>query len=215
MSFFTANGVTSTNDVAKIHFDEFESTHSPDVLDESPSVLSVGKKCIEEGYSFVWPANGMPYMISPDNKKIMLEVEGNIPYVVKDSDFCSPMVDEQTESISKMITGHIDVGYQPEIIDHEVDPQGFNCDMDDQPCIPQRKKRRRRKKRAPMVPGEEEKVGEEDPEAKEEAVDEDDADDLEVDVVDGASRMVRRGALKSRGKDHRTSPHTPIQESLL
>ena len=125
MSFFTAKGVTSTNDVAKIHFDEFESTHTPYVLDESPSVLSVGKKCMEEGYSFVWPANGVPYMISPDNKKILLEVEGNIPYIVKDSDFCSPMIDEQTENISRMITGHIDVSYQPEIIDHEVDPQGL------------------------------------------------------------------------------------------
>ena len=135
MSFFTANGVTSTNDVAKIHFDEFESTHTPYVLDESPSVL--------EGYSFVWPAKGVPYMISPDNKKILLEVEGNIPYIVKDSDFCSPMIDEQTENVSKLITGHIDVSYQPEIIDYEVDPQGFNCDFDEHSYTPQKRKRAR------------------------------------------------------------------------
>ena len=43
MSFYTANGVTSTKGVADIHFDEFDSTYSPFVLDESPSVLSVGK----------------------------------------------------------------------------------------------------------------------------------------------------------------------------
>ena len=67
MSCFTANGVTNTNDVAKIHFDEFEFTHTPYVLDESP-VLSVGKKCMEEGYSIVWPANGVPYMISLDKE---------------------------------------------------------------------------------------------------------------------------------------------------
>ena len=48
MSFFTANGVTSTNVVAKIHFDEVESTHTPYALDGSPSVLFVGKKCMEE-----------------------------------------------------------------------------------------------------------------------------------------------------------------------
>ena len=65
---FSANGVTSANDVAKVHFDEFESTHTPYVFDESPSVLSVGKKCMEEGYSFVWPANGVPYMISLDKE---------------------------------------------------------------------------------------------------------------------------------------------------
>ena len=67
--------------------------------------------------------------------------EGNIPYIVKDSDFCSPMVDEQTENISRMITGDINVSYQPEIVDHEVDPQGLNCDVDDQPCVPQKKRK--------------------------------------------------------------------------
>ena len=60
--------MTSANDVAKVHFDEFESTHTPYVFDESPSVLTVGKKCMEEGYSFVWPANGVPYMISLDKE---------------------------------------------------------------------------------------------------------------------------------------------------
>ena len=93
-------------------------------------------------------------MISPDNKSILLEVEGNIPYIVKDGDFCSPMIDEQTENVSKLITGHIDVSYQPEIIDHEVDPQGFNCDFDEHSYIPQKRKRTRGKKRNQASPGE-------------------------------------------------------------
>ena len=46
----------------------------------------------------------------------------------------------------------------------------------------------------------------EDPEEPDEVVDEDDADDLEVDVVDGASRMVRRGTLKVQ--DHATPPYS-------
>ena len=161
MSFFTANGVTSTSDVAKIHFDEFESTHTPYVLDESRSVLSVGKKCMEEGYSFVWPANAVPYMVSPENKKILLEVEGNIPYVV-----CSPTINEQTESISRLITGHFDVSYHPEIIDHEVDPQGFNCDLDEHSYNLQNKARRKKKNQA--SPGEDEDMDHEDPEEPDE-----------------------------------------------
>ena len=92
MLFFTAIGVTNLNDVAKIHFDEIESTYILDVLDELPSILSVGKKCMEEGYSFVWSANGVPYMTSPNNKKILFECEGNIPHIVKDNDFCSPKI---------------------------------------------------------------------------------------------------------------------------
>lgn len=156
---------------------------------------------MEEGYSFVWPASGVSYIISPDNKKIMLEAEGNIPYIVKDSDFCSTMVDEQIENISKMITGYIDVGQQPEIVDYDIDPQGLNCDMDDLPCVPQKRKRRKRNKKDLSIPGEEGRGKEhEDPEVMEEAVDEDDVDDLEVDVIDGASRMVRRGMLKAEAK---------------
>ena len=111
MLFFTANGVTSTNDIAKIHFDEFESIHIPYVLDESILVLSVGKKCMEEGSFFVWPANGVPYVVSPDNKQILREIEDNISYIVKESDFCLPKIDEQAESISRLIPGHLDVSY--------------------------------------------------------------------------------------------------------
>ena len=144
MSLFPANGVTSTNDVAKINFGEFGTTHSPYVLDESPSALSAGEKCMEEGYSFVWPANGAPYMISSENKKILLEV----PYVVKDSDFCSPTIDEQVEHVSKLIIGHIDAGDQPDVFGHEVDARGFNSDSDNHPSeTPVKVKRRRKKKK--------------------------------------------------------------------
>ena len=40
----------------------------------------------------------------------------------------------------------------------------------------------------------------EDPKEPDEVVDEDDADDLEVDVVDGASRMMRRETLKAEAR---------------
>ena len=105
--------------------------------------------------------------------------------------------------MSKLITGKIGVGYQPDVIDHEVDVQGLNSDFDDRPYEPPMKvKRGRKKKRSPASPGEKEEIVREDPEEEEadEAVDEDDADDLEVDVVDGASRMVRRGTLKAEAK---------------
>ena len=87
-------------------------------------------------------------------------------------------------------------------MDYDIDPQGLNCDMDDLPCVPQKRKRRKRNKKDLSIPGEEEGRGKEheDPEVMEEAVDEDDVDDLEVDVIDGASRMVRRGMLKAEAK---------------
>lgn len=66
-----ANDITNTNYIAKILFDEFGSIYIyiPCILDESSSILSVCKKCMEKGYSFVWSANDVFYMISSDNKR--------------------------------------------------------------------------------------------------------------------------------------------------
>ena len=62
-------------------------------------------------------------------------------------------------------------------------------------------KRRRKRKKCQATPGEDEGVAREGPEEEpDEAVDEDDADDLEVDVIDGASRMLRRGTLKAEAR---------------
>ena len=63
-------------------------------------------------------------------------------------------------------------------------------------------KRRRRKKKNQASPGEDEEIAHEDHEEPDEAIEEDDADDrdLEVDVVGGSSRMVRRGTLKAEAK---------------
>ena len=51
------------------------------VLDDTPSVLSVGKRCMKQGYGFVWPPGDNPFMINPDGKRISLFVNGDIPYV--------------------------------------------------------------------------------------------------------------------------------------
>ena len=45
--FQTANGSTSTSDVAKIVVDELDETVEPHVLDETPTVLSVGRRCVK------------------------------------------------------------------------------------------------------------------------------------------------------------------------
>lgn len=44
----------------------------PYVLQQTPSVLSVGLKCMKEGCDFVWRASKMPYFRKPDGKKINL-----------------------------------------------------------------------------------------------------------------------------------------------
>ena len=47
-------------------------------------MLSVGTRCVDQGYSFVWPADGKPILGRPDDKVVELRVEGHVP-VLDDS----------------------------------------------------------------------------------------------------------------------------------
>ena len=47
-------------------------------------MLSVGTRCVDQGYSFVWPANGKPILVRPDDKIVQLKIEGHVP-VLDDS----------------------------------------------------------------------------------------------------------------------------------
>ena len=44
----------------------------------------VGTRCVDQGYSFVWPANGKPILVRPDDKVVQLKIEGHVP-VLDDS----------------------------------------------------------------------------------------------------------------------------------
>eukprot|EP00438_Fugacium_kawagutii_P032470 Skav227706 [mRNA] locus=scaffold79:110716:112921:+ [translate_table: standard] len=54
-------------------------------MDHTPAVLSVGTRCLEQGYSLVRPAGGKPIMVRPDNKAVKLQVDGHVPVL---SDRC-------------------------------------------------------------------------------------------------------------------------------
>ena len=51
------------------------------VMPETPSVISVGERCMDHGYSFYWLAGKTPYLLLPDGKRVNLVVNGKIPYL--------------------------------------------------------------------------------------------------------------------------------------
>ena len=81
ITFVTANGRTSANDVARLFVEEFGHEIRPYILDSTPAVVSVGLRCMKLGYSFIWPARGHPYFILPNGNLVYLEVLGDIPYL--------------------------------------------------------------------------------------------------------------------------------------
>ena len=75
ISLATANGSTRADEGADVKVDALH------ILEETPAVLSVGVRCMEQGCRFVWPADGKPYFIRPDLGVIELSVDGRVPVI--------------------------------------------------------------------------------------------------------------------------------------
>ena len=79
--FSTANGRISTDSAMAVESSILKGPASPYVLPKTPWVLSIGRRVMQMGYSFVWIANTPPWLVSPDGCRIDLEVHGNIPFL--------------------------------------------------------------------------------------------------------------------------------------
>ena len=54
------------------------------VLEFTPNVLSVGRRVVNHGYTFYWPAYSRPYLVHPSGKCLLLEVQDYIPHLTLD-----------------------------------------------------------------------------------------------------------------------------------
>ena len=231
--FHTANGSTATQTEAEIDLGTFDVTSQAYVLDDTPSVMSLGKRCMGEGYSFVWPSGKMPFMITKNGERIDLTIHDNIPYVDLGTYECTPYECHQTSKIHDLLEQFQDninnfddldeIGRTPRRV-HLDGESGLEMSINDQGDSQHVKKLKRKKKgRAsnrrkrvaspgeeaphddgdyePGTPyygppdGEETDFEDEGHGAPEEAA-EGDEDDIEIDVVEGESRVAKRGTLK-------------------
>ena len=81
ITFHTANGPTVTENVANVYVKDLDENITPNVLNNSQPVLTVGYRCMELGYTFIWPTGQNPYFIRPDGMIVHLTVEHYIPYL--------------------------------------------------------------------------------------------------------------------------------------
>ena len=88
------------SDVVKIVVDELDETVEPNVLDETPTVLSIGRRCMKMGYAFHWMPGKLPFMVTPKQGD-------DIPYLVSDGKLRSnrhrPTIDDLKEHFSKVL----------------------------------------------------------------------------------------------------------------
>ena len=95
VTFHTANGHTVTGNMAELDLGTFENISNAYILDDTPSVMSLGKRCMREGYSFVWPNEQLPFLIDKNGARINLTIHDDIPYINLGSDESVPTVDRK------------------------------------------------------------------------------------------------------------------------
>ena len=81
MIVITANGEVQTHEEATVYVKELEIFLTLTVLDNTPAVLSLGKLCDENGYSYEWINGQEPHFIK-DGIRIICNTENFVPIVV-------------------------------------------------------------------------------------------------------------------------------------
>ena len=77
----TANGEVQTHEEAIVNVKELDIFLTLKVLDNTPAVLSLGKLCDENGYSYEWINGQKPHLIK-DGSRIICNTENFVPIVV-------------------------------------------------------------------------------------------------------------------------------------
>ena len=77
----TANGEMQTHEEATVYVKEMDIFLTMKVLENTPAVLSLGKLCDENGYSYEWITGQKPHLIRK-GIRIQCKTENFVPIVV-------------------------------------------------------------------------------------------------------------------------------------
>ena len=91
----TANGATRTAGRVDADVGNLDEVIEAHILESTPSIISVGKRCMDMGYSFAWNAGCMPTRTCPSGRTVTLGVINNVPCLPHgDTQFVSPTLDD-------------------------------------------------------------------------------------------------------------------------
>ena len=77
----TPNGIVDADKVVSFRIPMLDGNIDAHVMKSSPTVMSIGRRCMTMGYGFVWRPGRNPFMITNTGKRIHLEVIDYIPYL--------------------------------------------------------------------------------------------------------------------------------------
>ena len=102
----TANDLVNGDQVVRQQIGEFEEVAEPYILDSTPDVLSIGRRCVEDGYRFVWePYSLHPTITTAGGKVVTLVSRDCCPYLDDyEPDYYNPAVAAVTPTNEKTVT---------------------------------------------------------------------------------------------------------------
>ena len=141
----TANGEVQTQEEAIVYVKELEKFLTMKVLENTPAVLSLGKFCDENGYSYEWIHGQKPHLIK-NGIRIICNTENFVPIVVpglssassaSSSTSRTPMKQEShsssssSSSPSSPTVGEIPVREREDAINSDISPVPVSNSVDD------------------------------------------------------------------------------------
>ena len=79
----TANGPITAEDVVEVILPGLCESFSPYILQSTPSTLSIGLRCLEQGYDFVWGKDTTPIFLRPDGQCVKSNFKVGFPTLMK------------------------------------------------------------------------------------------------------------------------------------
>ena len=147
----TANGEVQTHEEAIVYVKELEKLLTMKVLENTPAVLSLGKLCDENGYTYEW-INGQKPHLSKDGIRIFCNTENFVPIVVpglsssssaSSSTSRTPMKQEShfssssSSSPSSPTVGDLSVREREDVTDSDISPVPVSELVDDRSGKPE------------------------------------------------------------------------------
>ena len=77
----TASGQVTVSEQTEVYLKPFKGPTTHLVMKEAPAVLSVGRLCMDQGFSFHWERKKTPYLKASSGDKIDLVVCDYVPYL--------------------------------------------------------------------------------------------------------------------------------------
>ena len=99
----------------------------------SPPVISVGMRCVDDGYDFIWRGSKgePPYMVKPNGERIELVVRDYVPYFADNSKTISTPSTRPRPSVATPASDEAQQSPEPDVEIEIIgdDPMGINVDL--------------------------------------------------------------------------------------